>query len=102
MTCKELIQYLSGFDASENVGIVVVDPEKRLHFITGGYQFVAEMPAILLETTESEPLDMILEEGERKCRVCGCTDERGCPEGCWWVEDDLCSSCAGKEQDDGQ
>lgn len=27
------------------------------------------------------------------CRVCGCTDERACEGGCWWVEDDLCSSC---------
>lgn len=27
------------------------------------------------------------------CRRCGCTDERGCPEGCWWIEEDLCSSC---------
>lgn len=30
----------------------------------------------------------------RTCRVCGCTDERACPEGCWWVEEDLCSECA--------
>ncbi len=30
---------------------------------------------------------------ERKCRVCGCTNERGCPGGCWWVGPDLCSSC---------
>ncbi|QQE80905.1 hypothetical protein [Alicyclobacillus sp. SO9] len=35
--------------------------------------------------------------GERKCRVCGCTDLQGCPEGCWWVEEDLCSSCEGTE-----
>lgn len=34
---------------------------------------------------------------ERRCRVCGCTDEFGCPEGCWWVEDDLCSRCVFKE-----
>lgn len=27
------------------------------------------------------------------CRVCGCTDERACPGGCWWVEPDLCSDC---------
>ena len=33
---------------------------------------------------------------ERRCRVCGCTDECGCPEGCWWIEDDLCSSCGDK------
>lgn len=35
----------------------------------------------------------------RACRECGCTDERACPGGCWWVPDDqhggyLCSSCA--------
>ena len=29
------------------------------------------------------------------CRGCGCTDDRACPGGCWWVEPDLCSSCKG-------
>ncbi|MER8380682.1 hypothetical protein [Mesorhizobium sp. M1399] len=28
------------------------------------------------------------------CRKCGCTQEDGCREGCWWAEPDLCSSCA--------
>jgi hypothetical protein len=28
------------------------------------------------------------------CRKCGCTDSKPCPGGCYWVEDDLCSSCA--------
>lgn len=32
------------------------------------------------------------------CRLCGCTDNLACPDGCWWVEDpagagDLCSQC---------
>lgn len=31
-----------------------------------------------------------------QCRVCGCTDRCACPEGCSWVEDDLCSACAGR------
>lgn len=37
---------------------------------------------------------------ERSCRLCGCTDEEGCPDPyggrCWWVELDppLCSVCA--------
>lgn len=30
------------------------------------------------------------------CRVCGCTEYCACPEGCYWVEDDLCSACASK------
>jgi hypothetical protein len=27
------------------------------------------------------------------CRVCACTNFSACAGGCWWVEDDLCSSC---------
>ena len=29
----------------------------------------------------------------RRCRVCGCTDERACPGSCWWVAADVCSTC---------
>ncbi len=28
------------------------------------------------------------------CRTCGCTDERACEGGCFWVEPDRCSACA--------
>lgn len=35
---------------------------------------------------------------QRRCRVCGCTDYNGCACGCFWVEDDLCSACADKEE----
>jgi hypothetical protein len=30
-----------------------------------------------------------------RCRMCGCTDAVGCPGGCSWTEDDLCSLCVG-------
>ncbi|OGF05230.1 MAG: hypothetical protein A2W00_04595 [Candidatus Eisenbacteria bacterium RBG_16_71_46] len=30
---------------------------------------------------------------ERRCRVCGCTDEAGCRPACYWVAPDLCSAC---------
>ena len=33
------------------------------------------------------------------CRICGCTDDHACPEGCTWVEETLCSSCADKAVD---
>lgn len=29
----------------------------------------------------------------QRCRVCGCTDDAVCPDGCEWVEEDLCSNC---------
>lgn len=30
---------------------------------------------------------------EPVCRVCGCTQYNGCPGGCFWVTEDLCSEC---------
>lgn len=35
---------------------------------------------------------------EQECRICGCTDDNACVDmetytTCFWVEDDLCSSC---------
>ena len=38
--------------------------------------------------------ELIRPEEKQKCRVCGCTWERACPGGCYWVEHDLCSACA--------
>ena len=50
-----------------------------------------------------DDVDLLEEERERRgyppCRGCGCTDERACPEGCSWVEPDLCSECAELEPD---
>jgi hypothetical protein len=34
------------------------------------------------------------ELGLPPCRGCGCSDDHGCPEGCWWATPDLCSNCA--------
>ena len=28
-----------------------------------------------------------------ECRLCGCTEERACTGGCFWVEPDLCNRC---------
>jgi len=40
-------------------------------------------------------LDMLLRMPVQMqvCRKCGCTDRRGCGDGCQWVADDLCSAC---------
>ena len=29
------------------------------------------------------------------CRKCGCRDDLACDAGCFWIEEDLCSSCLG-------
>ena len=34
------------------------------------------------------------EEATWECKICGCTQNNACPEGCYWVEKNLCSVCA--------
>lgn len=54
------------------------------------------------ETALAQMAVVISADTERRCRVCGCTDERACIEmdmlgdcvPCHWVEPDLCSTCA--------
>ena len=36
------------------------------------------------------------------CKVCGCTDDWGCDEGCGWIEHDICSSCADAFESEGR
>jgi hypothetical protein len=44
-----------------------------------------------------ELLEGVLSDaGIRYCRVCGCTDDYACDEGCEWAEEDLCSACVAK------
>ncbi|MBX3488888.1 GNAT family N-acetyltransferase [Parvibaculum sp.] len=42
--------------------------------------------------------------GMRRCRVCGCTQNKACvtPAGpCWWIAADLCSGCADRGANGG-
>lgn len=41
--------------------------------------------------------EILSDEDEQVCRVCGCTWDNACQGGCYWVEEDLCSRCAPKE-----
>lgn len=32
-----------------------------------------------------------------RCRVCGSVWDNACPDGCYWVADNMCGKCATKE-----
>lgn len=46
-----------------------------------------------------ENLRFSIENDERICAVCGCSDFRACPDGCCWIDEDeksifgICSNC---------
>jgi hypothetical protein len=46
-------------------------------------------------------VNLSVDEYSPCCRVCGCTENAACEGGCTWIEEDLCSSCEGKEPDVG-
>ena len=64
-----------------------------------GECYTAEMAEAVERQIMSMPFDYVptgsaLDEVAR-CRVCGCTDLDGCPDGCVWATPDLCSRCVG-------
>lgn len=64
MTCKELMDYLSGFDPDENVAALIADLKTRTAYPIGAYQLVTDagFPALMFELGEGQPLDDMLEE----------------------------------------
>ncbi|MCW3125260.1 MAG: hypothetical protein JWO03_918 [Bacteroidetes bacterium] len=45
----------------------------------------------------TEKIKAVRFDKQQACRVCGCTQNNACPGGCWWTEEDLCSSCDPKK-----
>ncbi|MEN3308909.1 MAG: hypothetical protein V7603_5111 [Micromonosporaceae bacterium] len=60
-------------------------------------QNLAHLVTPYVLTDDGRYLVESLRFGEARCRACGCTEDRACPGGCWWVPDpemgDLCSTC---------
>jgi hypothetical protein len=56
-----------------------------------GQQGIFEVPDDLITAAAFEP----------QCRICGCTELDGCPGGCCWITENLCSRC-GEKIESGQ
>lgn len=54
---------------------------------------MSEMNAKEFEAHTEDKKTKVVMRLEESCRVCGCTWNTPCDGGCWWVEDNLCSSC---------
>ena len=77
MTCKELIEYLSGFAPEEGVAALILDLENRQAYKPKAYQIMsgAEFPVLLLELGEASPLDEMVEQVEEGGELDAGTDE---------------------------
>lgn len=78
----------------------------RVALILAAFAVVALAVRVALLTRRVDELDERVAFLEplfdvRRCRVCDCTDDVACMSGCWWVEEDLCSSCADDEASSG-
>ena len=81
------------------VNVVLFDDQlQRVIEVLLRYRFsvseieVGSVVDLMAEGADDRP--GLLEGQQRRCRVCGCTDDQACPAGCRWVDVDLCSRCA--------
>ncbi|MFA7331074.1 MAG: hypothetical protein WC326_08380 [Candidatus Delongbacteria bacterium] len=66
----------------------------QIHAVLRAQHLGLEDPGQGVPRTRRERTSHPLGDVGSACRVCGCTEDRACPGGCWWVEPDLCSACA--------
>ncbi len=76
-------------------GVAVSDGEEIVCPACSGHEWVELGPAEFPMPTE--PAEKVVVR--RTCRVCGCTQYNACEEGCWWVEDNLCSTCVDQDSE---
>ena len=86
-----------GFKLYGVLGRIFSKPTLRLR--VGIYGHFMEFPASEVFELPPEISDAVAPFADaRKCRVCGCTEDDPCQEGCWWVDWDLCSECQEQER----
>jgi len=86
-------------EATEPLEVVYGHVDVVASYVADGAQFGHDNTSNLPDEDRrifNEHLEALVaaEVEMRICRECGCTAERGCPEGCFWVDDDMCSECA--------
>lgn len=90
---KELLLHIKQFYREHGLDYKVETcPEAMGVNIT---QTLANAGIVLEWPPETVAYQVALAAKERKCRVCGCTWNNACEGGCYWVEENLCSSCEG-------
>ncbi|HEV7345744.1 MAG TPA: hypothetical protein VGN60_08970 [Devosia sp.] len=77
---------------------VIIDPRKKFTMSADSIMAMCHCLVALADEPGVAGTDCAIDGAdERRCRVCGCTQNNACwadPVGaCWWAEPDLCSHC---------
>ncbi|MFJ1664842.1 hypothetical protein ACIOK4_00345 [Streptomyces bottropensis] len=69
---------------------------------TAAMTAAADQLAAITPARPTRPAPMVVEDDVAHCARCGCTEERACEGGCYWVANpqmlDLCSACASPQE----
>ncbi len=85
---------------SETLRDMVGESDKPLIYGAGGEVANAAPASSMLDDIRDRLEDALPEPdtSDWSCLICGCTDDRGCPGGCRWVTENVCSACAPQYQ----
>ncbi|MFH2116748.1 MAG: hypothetical protein ABII85_01750 [Bacillota bacterium] len=79
--------------AKINIGRNINGNKTNSYYICNTDEPYAQQVFETIKEGELEKEDALFDKDSRFCKVCGCSQERACPSGCYWVTDDLCSNC---------
>lgn len=81
----KLIEYLRDIESGAR------QPDE--HDLYGLWQHITFCPDTAMAILEGKP--------HQVCRICACSDRDACVDhvkgNCWWIAEDLCSHCEGRE-----
>ncbi len=100
---EQIADKLGGYGYSDAPNAVVVGhncPTCRANYDKMDWHDKLFVPDPFDQNESAEDEEPLFDGDERRCRICGCTEDNACTGGCWWVEEDLCSVCAQELQDD--
>lgn len=93
---KELSKCLRGEEVTGNIAEEIADVEIMINKMKELFNIEEEVEA-QKQFKLNRLKDNTKDTKVRICRKCGCTEYRACEGSCYWVEEDLCSSCISKK-----
>lgn len=81
------------------VKVLASSPKNAAHILLLGEPRVKRTGFITVHEKETEDSGVtahVFNIADRKCSSCGCTEQKACGGGCFWVDWDYCSACGSK------
>jgi len=93
ITADEAVQLANIMQKIEDKRFELGKKIRQAYYVVNHDEPYAQEVFEVIKEGEIHKENAVFDEELRFCKVCGCSQDRSCPGGCYWVTDDLCSNC---------